>query len=147
MKTALNSLTVRRLARLRAIRRMKGNMALRKIYRPAVLKALDGSIAKWRSIVKGTGNDEGRTNCPLCKIARHTADSYCSGCPIYHDVQDSNCLSTPYTRWVLLTRDREHKADTPEKVAAAKDMLKYLVQLRAKLRRNVTATQILDKFN
>jgi hypothetical protein len=33
----------------------------------AGMKALDGSIEKWRKIVAGTGTDEGPDNCPLCQ--------------------------------------------------------------------------------
>ena len=43
-----------------------------------VLKALKGSIKKWESIVKGTGEEHGSKNCPLCKaLGTMNYDDFC----------------------------------------------------------------------
>lgn len=59
------------------------------------LKALKGSIRKWERIVAGTGNDQGRLNCPLCaEFLRYG----CVGCPVYEQGAPY-CENTPYASW------------------------------------------------
>ena len=94
------------------------------IFDPAMRHALNGSIAKWRGIVKGELYDEGPDNCPLCQLYLYTTD--CEGCPIAADVQAKWCEKTPYGKV---------KADTTDKQMRkiAKKELAYLIKLRAKL--------------
>lgn len=95
--------------------------------------ALEASIEKWRKIVEGTGADRGVENCALCAVF----DQYPAGCffcPVYERVQHHYCTGTPYTEWAkLFPEDRDaidRKADTPERVAAAKAELAFLESLR-----------------
>lgn len=50
------------------------------------LASLQGSIAKWESIVAGTGKDDGPLNCPLClqfhPDYRTDGMRSCTGCPV-----------------------------------------------------------------
>jgi hypothetical protein len=64
------------------------------------LKALKGSIAKWRKIADGTGADKGGENCPLCKVF-YTSLVGCGECPIA-SAGFNGCKGTPYTEWALL---------------------------------------------
>jgi len=59
------------------------------------LKALQGSIKKWEKIVKGTGEDLGGKNCPLCRLY---SDS-CGECPICQATGQIGCSGTPYDEW------------------------------------------------
>lgn len=65
------------------------------------LKALRGSIKKWRDIADGTGIDRGGNNCPLCKLFAGT-DDYCSGCPVRAKTKKTDCVGTPYWKWLRL---------------------------------------------
>jgi hypothetical protein len=57
------------------------------------LKALKGSIRKWRGIVAGTIKDKGSENCPLCKVF---LDRGCEGCPVNQAENREGCCGTPY---------------------------------------------------
>jgi len=60
-----------------------------------VLKALDGSILKWKRIERSTeAEDRGSSNCPLCQLG------VCFDCPIMAHVGAPGCVSTPYEAWV-----------------------------------------------
>jgi len=62
-------------------------------------KALEGSVRKWRKIVKGTGVDMGIDNCPLCKLYYKPDctiwSQRCKGCPIFIDTSMPACYKTP----------------------------------------------------
>lgn len=58
------------------------------------LKALKGSIAKWKAIVARTGVDRGDRNCPLCREFQD-----CEGCPIMKKTGEADCFGTPYYAW------------------------------------------------
>lgn len=61
------------------------------------LKALKGSIAKWETIVAGTGVDEGGENCPLCKMfVLNPARESCEGCPVMNRTGRDDCVGSPY---------------------------------------------------
>jgi|TARA_Y100000296_G_C5158198_1_gene250336 hypothetical protein len=48
-----------------------------------VEKALLKSIQKWVNIIYNDGEDEGVTNCPLCKMFHSSGDIYyCDNCPM-----------------------------------------------------------------
>ena len=72
----------------------------------ATLKALKGSIKKWKDIAAGTGVNKGAKNCPLCKIFLFGAEGPdCVGCPVYesadHGVREG-CCNTPYVEFTEL---------------------------------------------
>lgn len=100
------------------------------------LKALEGSIKKWADIVAGTGVDEGTDNCPLCKefFKKQTPKGpYCVGCPVADKANAVGCHSTPYISWAALFPSSDYascKANTPERVEAAKAELEFLKSLR-----------------
>lgn len=89
---------------------------------PIALKALKGSIKKWKAIVAGTGEDWGDDNCPLCiKYFKKG----CKGCPVAAAVQDTCCNGTPYREdWERL--HYPNKATTNEEKEAASKMLSFL---------------------
>lgn len=60
------------------------------------LEALKGSIAKWKTIVKGIGIDQGPNNCPLCDLFY---EDRCEGCPVSDKTGRDACSGTPYTPW------------------------------------------------
>lgn len=57
------------------------------------IKALDGSIKKWRDIVDRAGIDNGGNNCPCCKLYHN---NHCVLCPIKIYTGYKYCLGTPY---------------------------------------------------
>ena len=63
----------------------------------ATVKALRGSIKKWELIVLGRGTDEGDDNCPLCHMF---FDNDCIGCPVSARTGHSNCVGSPYAKFV-----------------------------------------------
>lgn len=62
------------------------------------LTALRGSIRKWQKIVKGTGEDEGTGNCPLCRLFFWLPND-CRGCPVREKTGEKECRGTPYSQW------------------------------------------------
>lgn len=62
------------------------------------LKALKGSIVKWKKIVAGKGLDLLTYNCPLCKL--FYSNKHCSACPVVDEVGAHWCEKTPHTAWV-----------------------------------------------
>lgn len=112
-----------------------------KKYSKNVMKALDGSIEKWRGIAAGTGIDKGSLNCPLCIMFNETEGSaLCRGCPISGDTGFIGCVGTPYSEeWCNVFKgvmpSDGWRADTPRRKKAAREMLKYLADLRARLSR------------
>lgn len=70
-----------------------------KKYDAETLKALKGSISKWKSIVEGTGVDHGTANCNLCQLFMPNEDGFdCRGCPAKVG-DDQHCDCTPYEAW------------------------------------------------
>ena len=60
------------------------------------LKLMKETFIKWDKIYKMIGNDEGVSNCPLCK------EYYfwnCYRCPIYKFTGERECEKTPYMEW------------------------------------------------
>lgn len=99
------------------------------------LKALKGSIAKWRRIVDRNGPDKGGQNCPLCNVLS------CGYCPVAQKAKRSCCGGTPYIEWCRrievinpIAFDAEvlrHNGDpTARKIAKAE--LKFLESLLPK---------------
>jgi hypothetical protein len=64
------------------------------------LRALRGSIEKWRKIAEGTGVDAASDNCQLCKLFFHL--QRCKGCPVAAKTGTFGCLDTPYVAWSRL---------------------------------------------
>jgi hypothetical protein len=97
----------------------------------AALKALNGSIAKWRRIVAGTGVDEGGTNCPLCKLFNYGRKTGCEGCPVRDRTKLAWCYGTPYREW-MSTEAAQMSAPvtTARERALAQKELDFLISLR-----------------
>ena len=73
------------------------------------LKALKGSITKWKKIVKSPlANDKGLNNCPLCS---EFYDQACENCPVSIAVNEIYCDETPYAGW-----QNHHKAEHTKEV-------------------------------
>jgi hypothetical protein len=95
---------------------------------PKTLKALRGSIAKWRAIVDGTGTDRGPANCPLCQmflVRRDLTSQNCDGCPVYQETGLTGCEKTPYDNYIFAEEGR----DEPAMADAAADELAFLISL------------------
>lgn len=99
------------------------------------LKALRGSIAKWKAIAEGKAGDRGHSNCPLC-ILFHKAPSHCSGCPVAAKVEQSGCVGTPYNAWADLdapdvdwTGEAGYSAASPKAKRAARREQRFLESL------------------
>lgn len=75
---------------------------------PETLKALKGSIKKWKEIIDGTVEDNGPDNCPLCK---KFYENNCKGCPVKNKTGHSLCNGTPYDLWNELSFEDTQKGD------------------------------------
>jgi len=64
------------------------------VMKAKTLKALKGSIEKWRAIENKDGGDEGGANCPLCGLFIENVD--CEGCPASSAV----CACGHYGEWL-----------------------------------------------
>lgn len=106
----------------------------------ASLTALRGSIAKWQAIVDGTGGDWGTENCPLCVLFYDCTDEpedhengpiNCSGCPVSAHTGASDCIGSPYIKWMLVQPSliRPFYARTIKQKLAAKRELAFLISL------------------
>lgn len=71
------------------------------------VKALKGSIEKWRRIVEGTGIDHGPDDCHLCQRfnCEIRGEKYeevsegpraCRGCPVAEKTREDFCADSPY---------------------------------------------------
>lgn len=64
------------------------------------MRALKGSIEKWKDIAAGEGADDGPYNCPLCGMFLLDQDvPGCGDCPVGAEVGYSGCLKTPHDDW------------------------------------------------
>lgn len=83
------------------------------------LKALKGSIRKWKEIVAGTEEDKAYRDCPLCqrfsgeKITCHAPDGK-EACPVVKKVKNDACKDTPYQDWHSHGRDKHRTSNHPE---------------------------------
>jgi len=103
----------------------------------ATREALEGSIRKWRAIVKGTGVDGGSDNCPLCQmfISRE-----CLGCPVAEVTHRIDCDGSPYMAAARLMEKVDpdqvpfhpRRAVTKEAKELAQAELDFLISLRPK---------------
>ena len=97
------------------------------------LKALEGSIEKWRKIIEDGADDGGPADCPLCEIFIW-GDSSCKGCPVANAVGIGGCRETPYTIWsdhqANKHDDQIHAVNCPECERIARAELKFLEGLR-----------------
>lgn len=93
------------------------------------LRALRGSIEKWRAIVNRTGGDDGIRNCPLCQL--YYEGNGCPGCPVAEHTGEGFCRGTPYTDWTAAFSPTRYMliADTPYRVALAERELAFLESL------------------
>ena len=89
--------------------------------------ALEGSIAKWQSIVDGTGKDFGAENCPLCQLFYYQVDQ-CNGCPVAAKTGKVLCMGSSYAEEWKDSRKKyygtraEYKA---RRIAAAQNELDF----------------------
>lgn len=61
------------------------------------LKALKGSIKKWRGVIDKSVEDKGPDNCPLCMLFRiRNRNTMCKGCPVAKRTHAQGCRKTPY---------------------------------------------------
>lgn len=101
------------------------------------LKALKGSIEKWKNILKKKEVDLGNKNCPLCKLF---IKDDCKGCPVAVAVKNTGCDGTPYDDWVEHCLEKtnddwycwERTIGNKKSKKAAKAMLKFLKSLLPK---------------
>ena len=99
------------------------------------LKALKGSIRKWKRIEEGKGVDRGPDNCPLCKLFFYQCD--CKGCPVFEKTGLPNCSGTPYDEWADAVypyprpknEPKHPRATTPKLVAIAREEREFLESL------------------
>lgn len=72
------------------------------------LKALKGSIKKWKKIERSTrALDEGAKNCPLCALYYMTnINAICKECPVNINGQKAGCCNTPYFEWLDHQQDK-----------------------------------------
>lgn len=89
------------------------------------LKALKGSIEKWKKIVKGKKENEGYIDCPLCTLYR---DVHCKDCPVFEKTLEEYCGDTPYIKFSI----HEGKNHKLRKKYYAKKELKFLKSLLPK---------------
>ena len=95
------------------------------------LKALRGSISKWKRVVNGQ-EDFGIDDCPLCAEFIYRG---CRGCPAGVAAE---CCGGHYRKWVLHFKDchkqvwREIVPGCPECIRLATNVLNYLKGLLPK---------------
>ena len=100
------------------------------------LKALEGSIEKWRDIVAGDGEDKGPRNCALCQLFLEMgAKTDCSDCPVGKAVDDLTVNCSPqYDAWSEHYLDdhggKARRINCPECERLARAELKFLEGLR-----------------
>ena len=58
------------------------------------MRALDGSIEKWRKVAYENGTDDANNNCPLCQF-----NMMCNNCIINRVTGSKHCKDTPYIDW------------------------------------------------
>lgn len=110
---------------------------------PKTRKALEGSITKWRKIVKGATADLGPVNCPLCKMFAKNHLDPCHGCPVREKTGRVGCLSSPYENWADYWCDQDYDDDSQRRArsaetrALAQAELDFLISLRPKKKRVV----------
>ena len=104
------------------------------------LKALKGSIQKWKKIVKGTGVDKGYVNCPLCQLfykEENLIGKLCLGCPVMEKTGHPNCQKTPYVDYIKFGFEYTD-SDSPDSLKYAKKELKFLESLLPKEKKQKT---------
>ena len=98
-------------------------------------EALEGSIRKWKRIVRSPKALEvGGDNCLLCE--KYGEDD-CRGCPV-NTITNSGCNKSPYDDWITHTKDyhnqfcleRHRVPHCKECIRLAKEELAFLESLR-----------------
>lgn len=66
------------------------------------LKALKGSIRKWKKVRDQKIEDWGPNNCPLCHLfyIDKYGEDYCIGCPIFEHTGEKFCEGTPHDEFI-----------------------------------------------
>ena len=97
-----------------------------------ILKAIDGSIQKWKNIVYHGGVDAGSGNCPLCHLFyKDNCEKDTLLCPIYEKTKNAFCDFTQYTNWsgptMKMIWPKIHDKTSQD---AANHMLSFMYELR-----------------
>ena len=74
------------------------------------MRALDGSIEKWRKVAYENGIDNANNNCPLCQF-----NKMCDNCIVKHEVGNKHCHNTPYQVWISHHNNEHSKYYEPRK--------------------------------
>ena len=93
------------------------------------IKALKGSINKWRDIVIGIDVDRGPKNC-LCCTEFYNGD--CKNCPVCIMVEEKYCHGTPYyEKWCKLDNfdGRYRTVRGVQSLNAAREELSFLKKI------------------
>ena len=67
-----------------------------KVMDTKTLKALKGSIEKWKKIERSTRALDTIKNCPLCVLFYH---NNCKECPVSGKTTQTVCYGSPYIEW------------------------------------------------
>ena len=103
------------------------------------MDALEGSIKKWKRIVRSTkALEKGIQNCPLCREYYH---GFCDRCPVKVETSRLGCEGTPYDAWITHQGEVHSNSDDISKhrephckecFSLAKEELAFLESLREK---------------
>ena len=98
-----------------------------------ILKAIDGSIQKWKNIVYHGGVDAGSGNCPLCHLFyKDNCEKDTLLCPIYEKTKESDCCFPQYNKWLSIPLTKSHIYSVKNKRTqdAANHMLSFMYGTR-----------------
>ena len=96
----------------------------------ATMDAINGSIAKWRKVVKGGYTENCYNDCPLCHLHNTGMTAPCEHCPIKLQTEVEYCCNTPYVGWSHRKYCCKRQANCPDCKRAARAMLRWLYRLR-----------------
>lgn len=104
---------------------------------PETLKALQGSIAKWKTIVESKGQIIGTdgTDCPLCLMFNQhfneQAKDNCEGCPVAKKTGFSHCEGSPFEEYDSLVESYDdcEESDAERLAEVAQEELEFLTSL------------------
>ena len=86
-----------------------------------ILRALEGSIKKWKRIVASTGAmDNGSDDCLLCQ----TTGPFCEDCPVVGDSGYIMCRGTPYMDWLNHQKDEHGDYEEYSRTPRCKECLR-----------------------
>ena len=110
------------------------------------MKALEGSIEKWRKVAYDNGFDNDMADCPLCQF-----NEMCINCIIKHETGCKHCNNTPYQKWTRHYRNKHcgiysnHECICKQCTEIAIEEYNFLVDLKSKCEVS-TYKSILEPF-